>query len=396
MFMGRSVLILGEYPPPFGGVGIHVRSFVPYLIEQGYQVRVVSAGREPGVEEADGFTVHRLVHEARDNARVLARRLPSVVAEFARSRFADIDFLKSQAITAVAEPLVADADMICAYHLLPWGFAAARLAERFGLPLCMVNFGEVYAAEAHFRRHARQIRYVASQASELVSVSQHCARSLSQVGIDREVDVIPMGVDVDALSPSVDGSVMRARLGIGDGEPVVLYLGRMHQNLGLHTVLEALPSFVGRARTIIAGARSDLTPAAEAFAAAHPGRVSVIPDFPFEDLAGFYAAADVVLAPSPDNRPCMGLAIKEAMASGKPVIACDIGGIPEAVVHEGTGLLTPAEDSEALGAAVGRLLDDPAECARLGAAGRERAIDLFSVQRTNERLEGVFARMLGL
>lgn len=392
--MAPSVLILGEYPPPFGGVGIHIRSFVPYLIEQGYQVNVVSAGAHAGAEHIDGFTVHRLPHEARDNAKAALRRLPAVAAEFARTRFASMDFLKSQAITAVAEPLVAEADLICSYHLLPWGFAGARLAKRSGKPFCMVNFGEVYAAQAHYRRHARHVRYAAQQAVELVSVSEHCARSLSILGLDREVDVIPMGVDVEALSPETDGSAMRQRYGIAPDEPVVLYLGRMHRNLGLHTVLEALPTFAGKAKTIIAGAQGELTQAAQDAAEAYPGRVFVAPDFPFDDLGGFYGAADIVLAPSPDSRPCMGLAIKEAMACGKPVIACDIGGIPEAVLHEETGLLTPAEDAGALAAAVDRLLGDASARRRMGEAGRHRAVDLFSVDRTNQRLESVFRRIL--
>ena len=392
--MAPSVLILGEYPPPYGGVGIHIRSFVPYLVEHGYDVRVVSAGARAGVEHIDGFTVHRLMHGARDNARALLGRLPSAAMEFARTRFVSVDFLKSQVIAAVAEPLVAEADLICSYHLLPWGFAGARLAQRWRKPFCMVNFGEVYAGEAHYRRHARQVRYAAAQAAELVSVSQHCARSLSLLGLEREVDVIPMGVDVDALSPETDGSAMRERYGIAPDEPVVLYLGRMHRNLGLHTVLEALPAFVSQAKIIIAGARGELTQAAENAAAAYPGRVFVAPDFPFEDLGAFYGAADIVLAPSPDNRPCMGLAIKEAMACGKPVVACDIGGIPEAVLHEETGLLTPPEDAPAVAAAVARLLSDADERRRMGAAGRQRAVDLFSVGRTNQRLESVFQRIL--
>ena len=214
------------------------------------------------------------------------------------------------------------------------------------------------------------------------------------LGIEYDVKVVPMGVDLESLNPSKDREKIRDRYGIKPTDPVVLYLGRMHRNLGLHTVLEAIPKFSGQAKTIIEVASGELTDAANEIARRFPDQVFVAPDFPFEDLSGFYGASDVVVAPSPDNRPCMGLAIKEAMASGKPVVACDIGGIPEAVDHGVTGLLVPTENAESLAQSVTQLLDDPKKRQLMGENGRLRAADLFSVEKTNQRLESIFSRIL--
>ena len=91
----------------------------------------------------------------------------------------------------------------------------------------------------------------------------------------------------------------------------------------------------------------------------------------------------------------MGLAIKEAMACGKPVIACDIGGIPEAVDHGVTGLLIPTENADSLALSVSELLEDPNQRQLMGQNGRLRAADLFSVEKTNQRLESIFSNVLG-
>ena len=392
--MTSSVLILGEYPPPFGGVAIHIRSFVPYLLQKGYNIQIVSAGKTPGLESYEGFSVHRLTHNRAASAKKIIRRIPSVTKDFIKTRFATADFLKAEVIASAAEPLVEEADLICAYHIFPWGFAGAMLAEKYKKPLCLVHFGEVYASEPYYRKNIRQVNFITERSSEIVAASEHCARSLGMLGIEYDVKVVPMGVDLESLNPSKDREKIRDRYGIKPTDPVVLYLGRMHRNLGLHTVLEAIPKFSGQAKTIIEVASGELTDAANEIARRFPDQVFVAPDFPFEDLSGFYGASDVVVAPSPDNRPCMGLAIKEAMASGKPVVACDIGGIPEAVDHGVTGLLVPTENAESLAQSVTQLLDDPKKRQLMGENGRLRAADLFSVEKTNQRLESIFSRIL--
>ena len=77
----------------------------------------------------------------------------------------------------------------------------------------------------------------------------------------------------------------------------------------------------------------------------------------------------------------LGTSILDAMACAKPVIGTRTGGIPEAVRDEDTGVLVPPHDDAALAAAIIRLLKDPALAARLGASGRQRAAEYFSVER---------------
>ena len=104
------------------------------------------------------------------------------------------------------------------------------------------------------------------------------------------------------------------------------------------------------------------------------------------DVRELLASSDVfVLSSRSEGHP---VSLLEAMAAGLPVVATDVGGVAESVVHGQTGLLVPAGDVTALAAALGRLVDDEELRRRLGKAGRARASELFDLPRfRNSHLE---------
>ena len=112
------------------------------------------------------------------------------------------------------------------------------------------------------------------------------------------------------------------------------------------------------------------------------------------DVHRFMALADVVAVPSVWQEPA-GLVEIEAMASGCPVVATRVGGIPEYVLDGVTGILVDPGSPEQLARAIVRLLDSPSEAKTMGQAGRERAKNHFSVQRWVEETLGIFDRALG-
>ena len=103
-----------------------------------------------------------------------------------------------------------------------------------------------------------------------------------------------------------------------------------------------------------------------------------------EDVPSLLAASDILCHPSlAEGLPN---AIVEAMASGVPVVASNVGGIPDAVSHEDTGLLVPPHDIKAIAGSLNRLLDSPDLGARLASNGRQVARDRFDLQRNLELL----------
>ena len=106
--------------------------------------------------------------------------------------------------------------------------------------------------------------------------------------------------------------------------------------------------------------------------------VKVFRDVSLEQLRDLYRASSLFVLPS--NEEGLGIVILEAMACGLPVVSTDCGGPATAIVPDETGLLTPVGDAEALAGAMCALLEDPAQRTRMGAAGRRRVEERFSIE----------------
>ncbi len=114
---------------------------------------------------------------------------------------------------------------------------------------------------------------------------------------------------------------------------------------------------------------------------------------PHEDLPALFAATQVVLGTSFANET-FGMTLAEASACGRPVIATDFGGFPEVVRHGETGLLVPPRDPARLAAAIDAIIGDPADAARMGAAGRAFVTAAFAWPKVTERVIAAYAEAL--
>lgn len=112
------------------------------------------------------------------------------------------------------------------------------------------------------------------------------------------------------------------------------------------------------------------------------------------DVHRLMEMADIVAVPSVWQEPA-GLVVIEGMASGRPVVATRVGGIPEYLVDQVTGILVEPRSPEELAAALLRLLNSPAEAQSMGRAGRERAASLFSMERWVSDTLATYAPVMG-
>jgi glycosyltransferase involved in cell wall biosynthesis len=128
-------------------------------------------------------------------------------------------------------------------------------------------------------------------------------------------------------------------------------------------------------------------------------RVRLVGRMTSDGVAAELAAADVLVAPSvptrSGKREGIPVVLMEAMATGLPVVASRLSGIPELVTDGVDGLLVPPGDDEALADALARLADDRALRERLGTAGRETVLRDFDVDRNAAALAARFAASAG-
>jgi glycosyltransferase involved in cell wall biosynthesis len=401
-----GILLVGNYPPPFGGVPRHLEDLVPHLVRSGWDVHVLSGPAGPDTQ-GDGYTIYRARPRLRrrlDLLPFLARSLAAGKPGPALTAATQLPFrewfsLLSRASRGAAVLESADIRVISGYNLLSGATIAVILGELYDVPVVVTNLGEIYSHRAEINRRRRMVERIVTRASALLSPTDHCARSFRELGLNPQVKVIHHGIALDRFKPEVSGDAIRHRLGFAPDQEVVLFLGRLVGDMGLHTLIAAIPLVLAalpRTGFIIGGGTGELLANARAAEARWPDRVSVSVNVPLNDLPAYYAAASVVAAPTRGTRACGSLAAAEAMATARPVVASNIGGIPEFVADGETGLLVPPESPDRLAAALIELLKNPTRRAAFGAAGRRRVTALFDTETTNRAFERVFRSVAGL
>ena len=113
---------------------------------------------------------------------------------------------------------------------------------------------------------------------------------------------------------------------------------------------------------------------------------------PREELPAAYRAASVCVVPS--RFEAFPYTCMEAMACGRPLVASNVGGVPEVLGDQGTGLLVAPEDPAALGGAVSRLLLDPAARVRLGESARRRVVSSFAARTVAARMVDLYGEVI--
>ena len=186
---------------------------------------------------------------------------------------------------------------------------------------------------------------------------------------------------------------LRREFEIPGGAPVIGIIGRMTRDKGHGDLLRALPSVLEQHPETVALVVGDgpTRPRTQQMAkeAGLEGSVRFTGHRP--DIPDVLAAIDLLALPS--VREGLPYSIMEAMAAGRPVVAFEVGGVPELIAHEKEGLLVPAGDVSALSASILRVLDDPALSHRMTAAAR-RKIEGFTLAAHVETLKGIYRDVL--
>ncbi len=355
----RVLVVTNDFPPRFGGVQQYVWNLVRHLPHE--RVAVL-APNWPGWrqhDEAQSFPVHRWPSSFVWPSSDLTRRVRSLFR-------------------------VHRADVVLFGHGFPLPLIGPDLVSR-GIPYVVLTHGvEVWVSRVPAMSAA--LRVGLRHARAVTTISRYTARAVrTTVPSHVPLSVLYPGVDVDRFSPTVDGTSVRERLGLGN-RPVVLCVSRLVPRKGqdiLIRSMEFVRNLVPDVILVLAGG-GPYRPKLDAEAARAPaGSVVFAGEISDEDAPRYYAAADVFAMPCRSRWGGLevegfGIVFLEAAATGKAVAAGRSGGADEAVVDEETGLLVEGREPKAVALAIARLLTDRETTDRMGAAGRARAENEFA------------------
>jgi glycosyltransferase involved in cell wall biosynthesis len=412
------LVINGPLPPPYGGVATYLSHALPYLAERGFEVHTIidrppSAPGQYKEFERAGIHIHYGGDTRSRKVWQILRRLPRWISALritGASIPTFINALKSIATwIQVSERVIKhhSIDIVHAYDY-PWaqGFVAAYLAKRYKKKYVQTIFGEVVPHKDELVYHDEVgegfrglSRYVLSQSHLLLSVSKHCAREVKYVGLlPGQVKVTYFGVDTKRFDLDVDAQSLRSQYKL-EGKRVILFLGQVRLRKGPQVLLEAAPAIIQREPNtvfLIVGPDYGITASLQARAKGLgiSSQVLFLGPQPDEMLPAFFAACDIFVFPSCTPIECLGLSMIQAMACGKPVVGSNIDGIPEVIVDGSTGFLVAPNNPAELAEKVNLILEDSLLNARMGAAGRERAVEYFDRDRLAQQLVDLYRTFL--
>ena len=222
--------------------------------------------------------------------------------------------------------------------------------------------------------------------------------------VEGRLHLIYAPVDTGRFNPAVDGSAVRAELGIGGDcpvvGPVVGTVANLSPGKGVEFLLEAAPYIRHRfpeTKFMVAGRPLENRRTYWRFLQRRTEELGLTKDVVFagcrEDMPQVMGAMTVYVQPS-ESEACP-MAVLEASASGLPVVATDVGGTRELVTHGVTGLLIEPRQPHQIAEAVIRLLDRPDAARSIGMAGAERIRRLFSLDACVAAHARLYSEVLG-
>lgn len=298
-------------------------------------------------------------------------------------------------------------DVVHVHWPMPHALFGAALRSGSGRRSAVVC--SYYSVEIHWIRSKLPflvpfLRWTARTADAVTAISSSTAAAVREL-VERPVAKIPYGAAT--ADGSGEATAERAALAppTGDRPVRILFVGRLVERKGVEVLVRAVALGAGaddgvrfarpvelrivgagewepRIRDAVGAAGLPVTEAGDAEPrGAADARVVFLGRLSDAALRREYAEADVFVLPAvrdaKGDTEGLGVVLLEALRFERPVIGSEIGGIPDIVRHEQTGLLVPPGDPAALARALARLIDDPAAARELGRRGRAYATDAF-------------------
>lgn len=365
----KIALLSEKYTPDFGGLAISTERLARLLAAAGHAVRVFAPTlnlppSERRILPSSGVDVTRFGARKRVDD-TLADWFELIVEEHRRDPF----------------------DILHAYFLPQAGFVAAYAGKYLGTPSVVSIRGNDIERAAFDPAKFSHVMYALQNASAVTTNASTLARK-AKAFVEREIFLIPNGIDTELFKPMARNETLAEMLGLGgktkeERSAVIGFAGELREKKGLRALLSGYAQAAKSrpASLLIVGEVRDGEDKKffDEFKSANSQLpITVTGPVPHEDIPAYYALMDVLVHPS--LRDGMPNAALEAMACGLPVIATPVGGILDALEDGENGVLVNVNDAAALAGKIVELLDDPQKRAGLGQRARETVVEKFGLE----------------
>lgn len=354
------VLLIGKGPPDRGGIAALLRTVLSSRLATSYDLRLANLSRRDLPREGGRLTAGNVLRTIEDAGTVWREAKDTDVVDLHSALVPFTTILRAGSLALVAR------------------LRGARVVVH-------AHGGQI---RTWLRGPLRRllVRLALRPADVVVAVSEGERQALSRALGPARVRLIRNGVDVNTFDPG------DART---SGRPIILYVGLLTPRKGVIDLVRASDELAARGveheLRLVGGTPDEGVEAEREVRAAAGSEVRFLGAQPHDRMAECYREADVFCLPS--WWEAMPLSILEAMASGLPVVATQVGDIPHVVAHGETGLLVPPQDPDALADALEVLLSDPGRREEMAKNGRLLAEERFGLDRMLDQLDELYREL---
>ena len=297
---------------------------------------------------------------------------------------------RASAVRVLREVIMTKRPLVLHVNDIWWVPQTLRAVAGFRIPIV-----------AHVRQEIdppKVRRYELNELDRVFPVSRQIQRSLEAGGVLPErLRVIYSGLDTSAVPVQADGHQIRHEFGIPVDVPLIGTVGNLFPRKGYEVMLRALPTILKslpELHYLVVGGGNAAYETRLRSLVKELGVANRVHFAGFQDpVYSYLAAIDLYVHPALTEG--FGIAVLEAMAMRKPVVATATGGLPEIVQDGETGIVVLPGDPDALAQSVSELLQDSARCRQLGEAGRTRVATHFTVESMMDQLVSGYGTLLG-
>lgn len=356
--MGARVCYLGDGSSPL------LHRWLRHSVDRGREVHLLSVKLLP--EPIDGVQQHRLP----GNSALLPER--------GRGLRYGLSLPATRQLLRAIRP-----NLVHAHYAWGYGLLGALASPA---PLVVSLWGsDLLGSAGRSPLHAQAMKFVLRRADHVCATSRYMAVEAARY-TTKDVIVTPFGVDCELFRPRTSSASRHLTIGM---------VKLLTPGSGVGILLQAASRLaIPRPRLLVVGRAETRLWEDAARALGIADTAFFTGNVPPAQVPRLLQEMDVYVAPS-THREGFGVAVLEAQACGLPVVASRIGGLPETVSDEVTGLLVPPGDVGALAAALDMLSRDERRRAEMGAAAREFVRNHFSWEKAASLMDEVYARALG-
>jgi glycogen(starch) synthase len=397
----RLCFISQDYPPGLnGGIAVWTHTLAVALAARGHEVSVVSRGnRHTQVDFIDGVWVHRVPashHLGRKKPEL--PDLPTSISDWAYTVYDEVQRIHARrGIDLVSAPIWDVEGIACLAGGMVPVITSLHSTYRMVLQTKRKWLEDKTYRSQHVDKVINAEEWLISNSDLVLANSNAIVRDIESaynLTIDsKRLGLVHHGMPLEeATNPATRGKGCR-----------ILYVGRFESRKGIDILMESISPVLEseeNARFVLVGdtnvdedGRGHVyRNQVERLLERYPGRITMTGYLTRSELIDEYRSADIFVAPS--RYESFGIIFLEAMAQGVACVGTEVGGIPEVVLHNKTGLLVPPEDAEALANALIRLSRDEDLRLKCGEAGLNRFLSTFTASKMAEEIEVEYGRVI--